>query len=85
MPSAKDSLKESDVYVYFLYSEQQFKERSEIEKKMSRVFTPGTVIVGGRKKLFTEISKTPKSRYPDFKVVAEGYQTKMVYTGVSSK
>ena len=52
------NLKEKDFYVYFLYSEQQNKERSEIEKKMSRVFSPGTVIVNGRKKIFTELSKS---------------------------
>ena len=51
------NLKEKDFYVYFLYSEQQNKERSEIEKKMSRVFSPGTVIVNGRKKIFTELHR----------------------------
>ena len=59
------NLKEKDFYVYFLYSEQQNKERSEIEKKMSRVFSPGTVIVNGRKKIFTELSKSSSNRYPD--------------------
>ena len=74
------NLKEKDFYVYFLYSEQQNKERSEIEKKMSRVFSPGTVIVNGRKKIFTELSKSSSNRYPDCKIVAEGMKSKMMYT-----
>ena len=72
------NLKEKDFYVYFLYSEQQNKERSEIEKKMSRVFSPGTVIVNGRKKIFTELSRSSKNRYPDCKIVAEGLKSKMM-------
>ena len=79
------NLKEKDFYVYFLYSEQQNKERSEIEKKMSRVFSPGTVIVNGRKKIFTELSKSSSNRYPDCKIVAEGWKSKMMYTPPSSR
>ena len=78
-------LKDKNTYVYFLYSEQQFKERTAIEKKMSRIFTPGTVIVNGRKKPFTEMSKKSSNRYPDCKVIAEGYISKMKYTPVSRK
>lgn len=79
------NLKEKDYYVYFLYSEQQHKERSEIDKKMSRVFSPGTVIVNGRKKIFTALSKSSSNRYPDCKIIAEGTKSKMMYTLPSSK
>ena len=79
------NLKEKDFYVYFLYSEQQNKERSEIEKKMSRVFSPGTVIVNGRKKIFTELSKSSSNRYPDCKIVAEGWKSKMMHTPPHSR
>lgn len=79
------NLKEKDYYVYFLYSEQQYKERSEIEKKMSRVFSPGSVIVNGRKKIFTELSKSSTNRYPDCKIIAEGLKSKMMYTPPSSR
>ena len=79
------NLKEKDFYVYFLYSEQQNKERSEIEKKMSRVFSPGTVIVNGRKKIFTELSKSSSNRYPDCKIIAEGWKAKMMYTPPHSR
>lgn len=79
------NLKEKDYYVYFLYSEQQHKERSEIEKKMSRIFSPGSVIVNGRKKIFTELSKSSTNRYPDCKIIAEGLKSKMMYTPPSSR
>jgi len=79
------NLKEKDTYVYFLYSETQLKERSAIEKKISRVFTPGTVVIQGKRKPFTEISKSSTNRYPDCKLVAEGYKSKMVYINISSK
>lgn len=79
------NLKEKDYYVYFLYSEQQYKERSEIEKKMSRIFSPGSVIVNGRKKVFTELSKSSTNRYPDCKIIAEGLKSKMMYTPPSSR
>lgn len=74
-----------DAYVYFLYSEQQYKERTAVEKTMSRIFKPGTVIVNGRKKVFTEMSKSSSNRYPDCKVIAEGYKNKMVFTSVSAR
>jgi len=77
--------KTKDTFVYFLYSEQQVSERSTIEKTMSRVFTPGTVIINGRKKLFTEVSKKSSNRYPDCKVVASGYRSQLVYTMPSAR
>ena len=77
--------KTQDPYVYFLYSEQQKTERTKIEKNMSRVFTPGTVIINGRKKFFTELSKKSKNRYPDCKVIAEGLKSKFTFTPVSTK
>ena len=82
---ATSIIKSKDYYVYFLYSEQQFKERTAVEKKMSRIFTPGSVIINGRKKPFTEMSKKSSNRYPDCKVVAEGYKSKMVFTPISTR
>ena len=78
------NLKSKDLYVYFLYSEQQHKERTEIEKKMSKVFKPGVVVVNGKKKLFTEISTKKTNRYPDCKLVAEGFKSKVVFSKISS-
>lgn len=77
------NLKDKDTYVYFLYSEQQYKQRKEIEAKLGRVFSPGTVVVGGRRQYYTELSKKNTNRYPDCKVVAEGWRSKMTYTSIS--
>jgi hypothetical protein len=74
------NIKEKDSYVYFLYSETQQKERTAIDKSMNRVFKVGIVVVNGRRKYFTEISKKNTNRYPDCKVVAEGIASKFTYT-----
>lgn len=79
------NIKSKDTYVYFLYSEQQYKERTELDRKMSMTFSPGTVVVNGRKKIFTEMSRNSKNRYPDCKVVAEGFKGKLTFTPVSTK
>lgn len=78
------NLKNKDTYVYFLYSEQQYKERTEIEARMSRVFNPGSVVVNGKRREFTEISRKNTNRYPDCKLVAEGWRSKMNYTPVTA-
>lgn len=78
------NLKDKDSYVYFIYSEQQEKERTEIESRMSRVFKPGTVVVNGRRRKFTELSRKNTNRYPDCKLVAEGWKSKMTYTPITT-
>lgn len=70
---------DSDIYYYFIYSERQYKERTRIEASLARKFRLGTVIVNGKKQYFTELSRRPKNRYPDFKIVAEGYASQMRY------
>lgn len=74
-----------DQYVYFLYSEQQRDHRSTIEAKMCRTFVPGTVVVNGIRKRFTEISSKSENLYPDTIVVAKGYKSKMKYTDIQVK
>lgn len=70
-----------DVYVYFIYSESQEKFRSEIEKTMSRKFIPGTVMVRGEKRKYTEMSTTnTQGIHPDAKIIAEGLKSKMKFT-----
>ena len=41
-------MKKQEQYVYFLYPYQQFQERKNIEKSISRAFVPVYVIVKGR-------------------------------------
>lgn len=74
-----------DQYVYFLYSEQQRDHRSTIEAKMCRTFVPGTVVVNGIRKRFTEISSKSENLYPDTTVVAKGYKSKMKYVDIQVK
>ena len=69
-----------DAYVYFLYSEQQYSTRKELEAKLCRKFVPGVVIVNGQKKKFTEMSTKNANIYPDTSVIAEGYKSMMKYT-----
>lgn len=79
------NLKEKDVYVYFLYSETQEKERKAIEARMGKLFIPGVVVVNGQRSNFTELSRKNNNRYSDTRVVAEGWKSKMVYTNISTR
>lgn len=80
--SASDAIKPNDTYLYFFFSEQQKKERTAIEKKLSRTFYPGKVIVNGKRKEFTEMGTKIKQSYPDTKIVAEGWKSNMTYTNI---
>lgn len=65
---------------YFIYSAEQLKFRKNVESKMGKKFKIGHVIVNGVRKPFTELSPTPKSRFTDAIIVAEGDPTIMRYT-----
>lgn len=65
---------------YFMYSSEQLKFRKQIESKMGKKFKIGHVIVNGVKKPFTELSSSPKSRFTDAIIVAEGDPSIMRYT-----
>ena len=60
-----------DNIMYFLYSTEQYKEKNNILNKAGKVFTPGTVVVNGQKKSYTQLSS---------KKVAEGNPKSMIYT-----
>ena len=65
---------------YFIYSAEQLKFRRQIEEKMGKKFYVGQVIVNGARKPFTELSASPKSRFSDAKIVAEGEASTFRYT-----
>ena len=68
-------------YVYFLYSEEQFKEKNEILGKAGKSFESGTVVVNGTRQKFTQLSSTPSlPRFIDTRVVAQGYIDQFIYT-----
>ena len=69
-----------DKLVYFLYSEEQIKEKNTILEKTGKVFIPGSVYIGMSRKLFTQLSdKDYMDTYIDTKVVAKGYKNQMKF------
>lgn len=67
-------------YRYFLFSQSQYKLRSEAELSLGKTYIPGKVRSRGRWQDFTEISPTPSnSKYADSKIVAEGYLEDITY------
>lgn len=71
-------------YRYFLYSKTQHNMRTEVDKKINKIFTPGKVFNRGRWVPYTEISATPVNSYADTKIVAEGYLEDMKYQNHTS-
>lgn len=66
---------------YFLYSDEQIKEKNTILAQSSKVFEPGTVAVGGKKVKFTQLSTSPSMpRFVDTKIVASGELSTFTYT-----
>lgn len=62
---------------YFLYSDEQIKEKNAVLAQTSKVFEPGTVVVNGRKVKFTQLSTSPTiPRFVDTKIVASGENLK---------
>jgi hypothetical protein len=69
-----------DKLVYFLYSEEQIKEKNNILNKVGKKFVPGSVYIGMSRKMFTQISdKDSMEQYIDTKVVAKGYKNQMKF------
>lgn len=71
---------QDELYVYFIYSEEQQKYLEDIEYKMCRKYVPGKVLVNGLWKKFTSIRyNDPDLPFSDAYVVAEGYERNMEY------
>lgn len=71
-------------YRYFLYSKTQHNLRSEVDRTINKIFTPGKVFSKGKWVTFTEISTVPSNKYADTKIVAEGYIEDMKYQNHTS-
>ena len=71
-------------YKFFLYSNQQMKERKDVEKRIGKTYIPGTVLVNGTWKEYTEISPTSNSSYSDAKLIIEGDISNIKYKKSSS-
>ena len=67
-------------YVYFLFSNSQFKDRTNIESEVGMKYTPGSVLKNGQWRIYTEMTSNPDNvKYPDSKVVASGYLRDIKY------
>lgn len=74
-------LTQNKKYRYFMYSETQRKEKTNVEKTLNRKYSPGYVIYKGKKHLYTEIvTNVSNCRYADSKLVAEGNLEDLKYT-----
>lgn len=65
---------------YFLYSSEQYKTRTNIEKKLGRKYVPGYVFVNGENKPFTEINTKYNSRFKDTQIVYYGEEKDVKFT-----
>lgn len=66
---------------YFIYSREQFKERTTVEANLGRKFYAGTLIVRGKPKQFTQmVSNLKEVRYPDYKIIAHADADTVNYT-----
>lgn len=67
--------------VYFMYSSDQYKIRAEANKRLGKQYKPGTVMINGKMKQYTEIVTDPsKATYCDAIVVASGPKDRMKFT-----
>lgn len=68
-------------YKYFLYSNEQFKEKNEVLAKAGKTFTAGEVVTNGKRMKFTQISDKPViPRFIDTEIVAQGEISQFTYT-----
>jgi len=67
---------------YFIYSADQIIEQNKILSRNNKVFVPGTVVVGGKRILFSQLSTSPtlSKRFVDAKIVASGNIEEFIYT-----
>ena len=67
--------------MYFLYSEEQFKEKNKVLSNIGKVFVPGEVVINGTRKRFTQMQSSPSiDRFIDTVVVAKGDPDNMIFT-----
>lgn len=68
-------------YRYFLYSDEQVKEKNEILSSTGKSFECGTVVVNGSRKKFSQMSTEPTmDRFIDTVIVAEGDKDSFIYS-----
>lgn len=70
---------------YFVYSVEQRKEKEAIAKKLGKIYTPGSVVVKGYRKPFTDVVLDLNTfRYSDVQIVITGDIRKINHTPPSN-
>lgn len=74
-------------WVYFMYSDEQIKEKNNVLKVSGKKFVCGTVVVNGQRKKFTQITtnKDTMSRFVDSYIVTEGVYGDITYIDPTSE
>ena len=68
-------------FKYFLYSDEQIKEKNEVMAKAGKYFIPGYVAINGNRVKFTQLSDSPTiPRFVDTKIVAKGELKDFTFT-----
>jgi len=67
---------------YFLFSASQLKKQKEIADTLGKTYSPGTVLVGGQYKQFTEkVTDLKKAKFSDYIIVTQGPKGTIKYIG----
>lgn len=69
-----------DKFVYFIYSNKQYKDRKAIEEKTTKVYIPGKVKTKNGYKQYTEISTKSTNNYSDAIIVHKCMLSEAIYT-----
>lgn len=74
-------------WVYFMYSDEQVKEKNDVLKVSGKKFVCGTVVVNGQRQKFSQIatSKSVMDRFIDTYVVTEGVYGDITYIDPSTE
>jgi hypothetical protein len=71
---------------YFLYSDEQIKEKNAILARTGKEFVPGIVTKNGKRIKYTQLSDSPDiNRFADTKIIASGELSSFTYTKPSSR
>lgn len=67
-------------FVYFIFSSSQYRMKQDTMKTIGKEYNPGTVLVNGVYKQFTDIvDEVDSTRYPDAIVITSGYLDSIKY------
>ena len=67
---------------YFLYSDEQIREKNLILARTGKTFVPGIITQNGKRVQFTQLADKPDigKRFADVKIIASGELSNFTYT-----